>query len=236
MRRIPGFFLFNIIIPCLVVTSFSVLTFAFPPEYGERVTLVIESFLAMSVVILNVADSIPVTSDATPIIVKILLASMFQIGASLVANCISLNCYKKTEMPQWVRVFFLHYLARMLCIDTGYPRANVRSTRRIDVKVEELESNCIKLVGAKPFKPVNLSPSKLPAMAIKSTNTLTKITDGINDLAKRSLKEEDTQLDREFWIFVSKVVDRVFLIIFSLVLVSSTSAILAQIPNHHSLK
>lgn len=136
IRRIPGFFLFNIIIPCLVVTAFSVLTFAFPPEFGERVTLVIESFLAMSVVILNVSDSIPVTSDATPIIVKILLAAMFQIGAALVANCISLNCYKKTEMPQWVRVFFLHYLARMLCMDTGHPKANVRSTRRIDVKVK----------------------------------------------------------------------------------------------------
>ena len=137
MRRIPGFFLFNIIIPCLVVTSFAVLTFAFPPEFGERITLVIESFLAMSVVILTVSDSIPVTSDATPIIVKILLAAMFQIGAALVANCISLNCYKKTEMPQWVRVFFLHFLARMLCMSTGYPRANVRSRRRVDVKVRE---------------------------------------------------------------------------------------------------
>ena len=100
--------------------------------------------------------------------------------------------------------------------------------------MEELESNCIKLVGAKPFKPVNLTPSKLPATAIKPPSTFTKITDGINDLAKRSLQEEDNQLDREFWIFVSQVVDRIFLIIFSIVLVSSTSAILAQIPSHYS--
>ena len=135
MRRIPGFFLLNIIIPCLVVTGFSVFTFAFPPEFGERVTLVIESFLAISIVMLNVAESIPVTSDATPIIFKLLLANMFQIGLALIANCISLNLYKKTEMPQWVRVFFLHYLARMLCINTGYPKADVRSTRRVDVKV-----------------------------------------------------------------------------------------------------
>ena len=87
MRRIPGFFLFNIIIPCLVVTSFSVFTFAFPPEFGERVTLVIEAFLTISIVILNVAGSIPVTSDASPIIVKLLLANMFQIGFALIANC-----------------------------------------------------------------------------------------------------------------------------------------------------
>lgn len=89
----------------------------------------------MSVVMLKVADSIPVTSDATPIIVKILLAAMFQIGFALIANCISLNLYKTTEMPQWIRVFFLHYLARILCIDTGHPKANVRSSRRVDVQV-----------------------------------------------------------------------------------------------------
>ena len=60
---------------------------------------------------------------------------MFQIGFALIANCVSLNMYKKTEMPQWVRVLFLHYLARMLCIDTGYPKADVRKTRRVDVRV-----------------------------------------------------------------------------------------------------
>ena len=62
---------------------------------------------------------------------------MFQIGFALIANCVSLNMYKKTEMPQWVRVLFLHYLARMLCIDTGYPKADVRKTRRVDVKVRK---------------------------------------------------------------------------------------------------
>lgn len=98
--------------------------------------------------------------------------------------------------------------------------------------MEEFESNCIKLVGAKPFKPVNLTPSKLPAIIAKPPSTFNQITEGINELAKRSLKEEDAELEKDFWIFVSKVVDRVFLILFSIVLVSSTSAILAQIPSH----
>lgn len=101
-------------------------------------------------------------------------------------------------------------------------------------KADETESNYIKLVGAKPFKPVNLTPSKLPATAIKPTNTLTKITEGINELAKSSLKEEDGELDKEFWIFASQIADRVFLIIFSIVLVCSISSILSEIPDHYS--
>lgn len=236
MRRIPGFFLFNIIIPCLVVTSFSVFTFAFPPEFGERVTLVIEAFLTISIVILNVAGSIPVTSDASPIIVKLLLANMFQIGFALIANCVSLNMYKKTEMPQWVRVLFLHYLARMLCIDTGYPKADVRKTRRVDVRVEETEKNYIKLVGAKQFKPVNLTPSKLPSMAIKPPTTLSKLTEGITELAKNSLREQEHERDREFWIFASQVADRIFFIVFAVVLICSTTTILSEVPDHYSVE
>ncbi|XP_068742628.1 neuronal acetylcholine receptor subunit alpha-10-like isoform X2 [Montipora capricornis] len=234
IRRIPFFFLFNIIIPCMVVTSFSVFTFAFPPEFGERITLVIESFLAMSVVILTVADSIPVTSDATPLIVKILLAAMFQIGLALIANCVSLNLYKKTEMPQWVRVFFLHYLARMLCINTGHPKANVRSTRRVDVTVDEIELNYLKLAGANPFQPGNLIASVVPGMVTKPTSTLATITDGIDEVAKSSQRQEDNEQDREFWIFTSQIADRIFLIIFSIVLVCSVSAILSQVPDHYS--
>ena len=72
LRRKPGFFLYNIIIPCLVITSLAVLTFVLPPEIGERVTLVIESFLALSFVVLMVSDSVPVTSDNAPLITKFL--------------------------------------------------------------------------------------------------------------------------------------------------------------------
>ena len=100
--------------------------------------------------------------------------------------------------------------------------------------MDETESNYLKLMGARPFKPVNLTPSKLPAVLNKPTNTFTKITDGINELVKSSLREEEGELDREFWIFASQIADRVFLIVFSIVLVCSISSILSEIPDHYS--
>jgi len=75
-----------------------VMTFMLPPEFGERITLVIESFFAMAVIILNISSSIPVTSDATPILMRLLMNAMFLIGGCLVANAVALNLYRKCEV------------------------------------------------------------------------------------------------------------------------------------------
>lgn len=229
--------MFNIIIPTLVLTSLSVLTFLLPTEFGERVTLVIEAFLAMTLIIVTVSDSIPVMSDSTPIIVKIILVSMFQIGGSLLANCMVLNMYKKHEMPEWVRTVFLHYIARCLWIETGFPREEMQANKKVDDKLEDLETRCIKLAGTKPFKTenYNLSPSKLALALDRKTppSASVKLIEGINVVTKRSLKEEEMAYDKEFWIFVSEIADRIFLILFSTALIISSLTILSEVPSHY---
>ena len=47
LRRQPGFFLFNVIIPGLVITTFAIFTFSSPHVSGERIGLAIESFLSL---------------------------------------------------------------------------------------------------------------------------------------------------------------------------------------------
>lgn len=73
--------------------------------------------------------------------------------------------------------------------------------------MEEFESNCIKLVGVKIFKLVNLLLSKLFVIIVKFLSILIKIMEGISEFVRRFKKEEDVELDREFWIFVFKIVD-----------------------------
>ena len=100
--------------------------------------------------------------------------------------------------------------------------------------MEDLESEYIKLAGAKLFKPVNLSPSKLPSRAKPPVSTINKIAVGINELAKNSLKTEESVQDKEFWVFASQVADRIFLIVFSLMLFASMSVILSEVPEHYT--
>ena len=241
LRRKPGFFLYNIIIPCLVITSLAVLTFVLPPEIGERVTLVIESFLALSFVILMVSDSVPVTSDNSPLLTKFLLISMCQIGGALVANCISLNLYKKYEMPQWVRVVFLHYLARILCINSGQPRERIERQpirvpgRSADLMVLEAR----KLSGTKPLGSPGgnslSSPTHHPVIQRANQDSTSKIADGLTELAHCEMVHDEHIANRNFWIFVSRVVDRLFLLAFSIAFVCSSCAIFAQVPDHYNL-
>lgn len=241
LRRKPGFFLYNIIIPCLVIASLAVLTFVLPPEIGERVTLVIESFLALSFVVLMVSDSVPVTSDSAPLITKFLLISMCQIGAALIANCISLNLYKKYEMPQWVRVVFLHYLARMLCINSGQPRERIeRQPPRVPGRSADLMVlDERKLSGAKPLGSPGgnslSSPTHHAAMHRANQDSISKIADGLAELAQCEITHDDHIANRNFWIFVSRVVDRLFLLVFSIAFVCSSCAIFAQVPDHYNL-
>lgn len=242
LRRKPGFFLYNIIIPCLVITSLAVLTFVLPPEIGERVTLVIESFLALSFVILMVSDSVPVTSDNSPLITKFLLISMCQIGGALVANCISLNLYKKYEMPQWVRVVFLHYLARILCINSGQPRERIeRQPIRVPGRSADLMVlEATKLSGTKPLgspggNSLSSPPTHHPVIQRANQDSTSKIADGLTELAHCEMVHDEHIANRDFWIFVSRVVDRLFLLAFSIAFVCSSCAIFAQVPDHYNL-
>ncbi|XP_032230354.2 neuronal acetylcholine receptor subunit alpha-10 isoform X2 [Nematostella vectensis] len=236
LRRKPGFFLYNIIIPCLVITSLAVLTFVLPPEIGERVTLVIESFLALSFVVLMVSDSVPVTSDNTPLIVKFLLISMCEIGGALVANCISLNLYKLYPMPQWVRVVFLHYLARMLCIDTGHPKSDVdKDFMKLDTLEKKLYNVAKKhsesRTGSSPTSPL-LSHQSSPSL---TDHHLGKIADGMAAVARCSQLEVEAKINKDFWIFTSRIVDRMFLLVFIVAFIVSSGMIFSQVPEHYGI-
>ena len=101
-------------------------------------------------------------------------------------------------------------------------------------KVDGIESNYHKLAGAKPFQPVNWIPGKVPEIETEHTNPIIKMTEGITEVVRGSLREEDNERDREFWIFASQIADRIFMIVLSIFFVFSISSILKQVPDHYS--
>lgn len=100
--------------------------------------------------------------------------------------------------------------------------------------MDETELNYHKLAGAKPFQPVNWIPGKVPEMETEHTNPIIKMTEGITEVVRGSLREEDNERDREFWIFASQIADRIFMIVLSIFFVFSISSILKQVPDHYS--
>lgn len=66
------FYVFNLILPCGLITAIALLGFYMPSDSGEKVTLGITTLLSMTVFLMLVAESMPPTSDTLPLIGELL--------------------------------------------------------------------------------------------------------------------------------------------------------------------
>lgn len=117
VRRRALFYLMNLILPCVLLTFLSALTFRFPPESGERVSLTITILLGMTVFMMIFIDNIPPTSEVVPLIGRYFSCSVIIMASSLVATCISLSLYynkPSDEIPFWLRVLTFKCLGPIL--------------------------------------------------------------------------------------------------------------------------
>lgn len=62
------FFVFNLILPCVLISIIALLGFYMPSDAGEKVTLGITSLLSTTVFLMLVAEGMPPTSEALPLI------------------------------------------------------------------------------------------------------------------------------------------------------------------------
>lgn len=70
IRRRTFYYIFNIIVPCSMLSVLTLLTFWLPPTSGEKITLGLNVFLAFSMFMLLIAEEVPATSEAVPLIGK----------------------------------------------------------------------------------------------------------------------------------------------------------------------
>ncbi|CAB0043657.1 unnamed protein product [Trichogramma brassicae] len=69
LRRRPMFYVFNLILPCILINGIALLVFYVPSESGEKVTLGISALLSMTVFLMTIRETLPPT-EKTPLISK----------------------------------------------------------------------------------------------------------------------------------------------------------------------
>jgi nicotinic acetylcholine receptor, invertebrate len=68
-ERRPLFYVFNMIIPCILITFVSFFGFLIPPDSGEKVSLGLTTLLSMTVFLMVITENMPPNSDVgVPII------------------------------------------------------------------------------------------------------------------------------------------------------------------------
>ncbi|XP_076465665.1 neuronal acetylcholine receptor subunit alpha-10-like [Babylonia areolata] len=116
MKRKPMFYVLNLLFPCIIITSVSLLGFLLPPEAGEKVSLEITVLLSLAVFLLVVSETLPPTSETIPYIGIYFASAMVLVSLSTVLTVVVLNVHHKEykQVPRWMRIFFLHYTAKLV--------------------------------------------------------------------------------------------------------------------------
>ncbi|NXC48598.1 ACH10 protein, partial [Penelope pileata] len=119
LRRRASFYIFNLLLPCVMISFLAPLGFYLPADSGEKVSLGVTVLLALTVFQLLVAESMP-PAESVPLIGKYYIATMTMITASTALTIFVMNIHHcgpgARPVPPWARRLILHHLARALCV------------------------------------------------------------------------------------------------------------------------
>ncbi|XP_051262721.1 neuronal acetylcholine receptor subunit alpha-7-like isoform X1 [Dicentrarchus labrax] len=114
LRRRTLFYALNLLLPCVLLSSMTLLVFLLPANSGEKISLGITVLLSLTVFMLMVAEIMPATSDSVPLIGQYFASTMVIVGMSVVATVIVLQFHHHSpnsgHMPHWVHLVLLQWV------------------------------------------------------------------------------------------------------------------------------
>uniref|UniRef100_A0A8C4NFV2 Cholinergic receptor, nicotinic, alpha 1 (muscle) n=1 Tax=Eptatretus burgeri TaxID=7764 RepID=A0A8C4NFV2_EPTBU len=122
MQRLPLYFIVNVIVPCLLFSFLTGLVFYLPADSGEKMTLVINVLLSLTVFLLVIVELIPSTSSAVPLLGKYLLFTMIFVITAITITVMVINIHHRTPnthtMSPWVRKVFIDTIPNLMLFST----------------------------------------------------------------------------------------------------------------------
>ncbi len=76
MKRKSTFYVFTLLVPCYMISIMACMCYAIPPQGGERINLLLTTFLAIMVFMLVVLEIVPEESASLPLFLQFLLLVM----------------------------------------------------------------------------------------------------------------------------------------------------------------
>uniref|UniRef100_UPI00398F5D8A neuronal acetylcholine receptor subunit alpha-9 n=1 Tax=Pristiophorus japonicus TaxID=55135 RepID=UPI00398F5D8A len=119
LKRRSSFYIFNLLIPCVMISFLAPLGFYLPADSGEKVSLGVTVLLALTVFQLMVAESMP-PSESVPLIGKYYIATMTMITASTALTIFIMNIHhcgpEAKPVPNWAKVIILQYMSKIFFV------------------------------------------------------------------------------------------------------------------------
>lgn len=213
--------------------------------------------LSLTVFLNLVAESMPTTSEAVPLIGTYFNCIMFMVASSVVLTLVVLNYHHRTAdihtMGPWVKCFFLLWLPWILCMqrpgkDISFKAIRSRYTDRRGIELRERSSRSLLanvLDIDDDFRASVLShrvynsgaaSSSSPASESRSVcnysaRELQLILQEVRYITDHMRKQQDDQEVINDWKYAAMVVDRFCLIVFTFFTLVATVAVMYSAPH-----
>uniref|UniRef100_A0A3B5QAZ1 Cholinergic receptor, nicotinic, alpha 10a n=1 Tax=Xiphophorus maculatus TaxID=8083 RepID=A0A3B5QAZ1_XIPMA len=132
LKRRASFYVFNLLIPCVMISFLAPLGFYLPADSGEKVSLGVTVMLALTVFQLLVAEIMP-PSENVPLIGKYYIATMTMITTSTALTIFIMNIHHcgpdAKPVPKWAKKVILHTWRNGIFLDCGESGDPVRSRK-----------------------------------------------------------------------------------------------------------
>ncbi|CAB3402079.1 unnamed protein product [Caenorhabditis bovis] len=120
IERRAMFYVFNLILPCVLISLIALLGFYMPTDSGEKVTLGITSLLSTTVFLMLVAEGMPPTSEALPLIGIYYGVTIFIVALATAMTVFTVNIHHNGvhghPVPPLLQAFAFRYLSRLLLV------------------------------------------------------------------------------------------------------------------------
>uniref|UniRef100_A0A0A9W1Z4 Neuronal acetylcholine receptor subunit alpha-9 n=1 Tax=Lygus hesperus TaxID=30085 RepID=A0A0A9W1Z4_LYGHE len=245
LRRRPMFYVFNLILPCILINCIALLVFYVPSESGEKVTLGISALLSMTVFLMTIRETLPPT-EKTPLISLYYGVSICLVTFASGLSVVTLNVYHRgvrgTKVPPFIKNVVLDKLATILFLQIE-PRQNkigrqrtegTRSSKWMSAEV----CNCLATFSSQRSPCFISSPNNSNSNVGKATDSfethLLRMLHHVNmSIEKNEIRlqeKEKREMAEIEWKQVALVCDRLLLWLFLIVTAVTTSVILCGSP------
>ncbi|XP_039263094.2 acetylcholine receptor subunit alpha-type acr-16-like [Styela clava] len=231
LERRSMFYVVNLVIPCILNSLLTLLTFILPAQAGEKITLSITVLLAQIVFMLLVMESMPSTSDAIPLISKYFSFSLFYVCASVGATVYVLSfhyCVPELfgPMSPKMRKIFLHLMPKLLHFKK-YPNGEYLCVKD---PTKRLKCLCNFDVTQDLFDDEK-SATGSQSTTYRDIKMLQSLHRHLRYVAHKLSGDDKWEYSRLEWQFAASVLDRLALWFFTILVFVATLSTLFAIPS-----
>uniref|UniRef100_A0A915PBM8 Nicotinic acetylcholine receptor alpha subunit n=1 Tax=Setaria digitata TaxID=48799 RepID=A0A915PBM8_9BILA len=227
LRRKTLFYIVYLIFPIVSINFLTVLVFYLPSDGGEKISLCLNILISLTIFFLLLVEIIPSTSLVIPLIGKYLLFTMVLVTLSVIVTVITLNVHFRSPsthtMPEWTKKIFIEILPKYLLMRRPSPITIIRNS---SLNIMDFLSPAYR----SSFCTTRSQDGSSFASFQKELTPVMSAVDSVTFIASQMKDDKNGQQIIEDWKYISVVMDRLFLILFTTACMIGSVVIILRAP------